>query len=296
MGVQISDDGRNSLINELSERTRRHYADRANQLIKSANGETEDVSYVVTANFLKREAESQKLAPSTVRLYRSALLFVFATHPTDESATAEDIVRSINTKSSIRRQSSRVRQLPEKDFRRLVGSLLATTSRRSDPLNKRVLAAYWLGAIVDTGMRPIEVFDAEIHSKELRIFGAKQRESAHSERFLAITPQTSNFLASLQSSLNAASIAIQHIHKLGVLEARVHLITEISRILRRESERLWDSPAQRYTLYSARHQAAANFRYLDGVFDAASALGHELRTNAIYGSAAQPWAATANDG
>lgn len=296
---------------EINERTRRLYESRADLLIRRANGLTEDISYVATANFLGQMAKDGKLSVSSARVYRAALQRVFADQPLNDTQEALDILAGLQLKSQRpQRQlkSDRAKAMPLEDFQALCSHLLSSSYHmrdRGSSLRAPLLAAYWLGVTIETGLRPVEwaattLSDwndqgspaAELlartakvkagHAVRVRAIGIDDRDTFDSVRgFLAVY---ATWLASLRKTYPEAGDAESELARLA------------SHQIRRASERLWSNdPTRRYSLYSARHQSAANHRYLSGLHEAARVLGHDLRTNAQYGSVAQPWAVKHHD-
>jgi hypothetical protein len=285
--------------------TRDQYESRANTLIREALGINDEICYLPPAKLLIEKFETGKIATATYRLYKAALLHVMATNPLSDAESAIEMLNQAKAKNRSTYQRVRRRVgIPEDDFRRLTGYLLARGQEiqihpKSGSLQTSTLAAYWLAAGIETGLRPSEWFSAAISDwnpgasppSVLRTVTAKSRNESGAQRELPIDdPRVYESLRVFRYTLD---LWRAHFRSKGGsnTDGDQRLIQVTSEVIVRASKALWPTePNRRYTLYAARHQAAANMRAFLDLDNTAKLLGHDSRTSATYGKNAQAWA------
>lgn len=274
----------------------------ANGIIRRACGHTEEIDYRVVADHIKGLVSTTGLTKNTIRTYCAALRFVFNAYPHAETESALTVLAGIagvpgrRSASTNRRGSTqRTKEVPPPDFAALT-TYLVSDSHRVSPSHLSAFpwsafAARWLAVGIITGARPGEWEDAQLsddgegaHNLVLKTLKRKATQIS-----MSLLPENRSVpIGDDEVATVATHLAIYQRLRLSMTVNEIR--REASARLAKASRRLWpDDESKRYTLYSARHQAAANKRYLFPLEQVSEWMGHTPETNMLYGGQARAW-------
>ncbi|WP_347258873.1 hypothetical protein [Methylocaldum sp.] len=243
--------------------TNRAYQNRAEQLIrrfKHEHGKCWRAHPEAFYDWLINRRE--EFAKATWRQYKSALVYFFM----DQGFTAlalqlSQVINQGCTHRSQNTSAKKLKKLTDRDLRKLVGKLCEGNGRHDQ------LIAAWLVAGIATGLRPCEWQFARLDGDTLIVKNAKATNGrAHGParrlHLDTLTPEQKNIIAAFISR-------IQDFADFGQLQK------QCGDRLFRVTRCLWPKRQQHITLYSARHQFAANTKCAGlSLTEIAALMGH----------------------
>jgi len=264
------------VIQTRTRKTEQAYLNKANQLIQRANSELGPSGNEISASQFVKWLVSNKpnWSKATWRQYIAACSNAFGDCFTNELAK-HDLPPS--KKCSDQTSALKIKKLPPEDLERLVIHLeqkSAKAKSRSD-VPSAAFAAMLLTCGTLTGLRPIEWANASIQVSPDRSFfrvcvqNAKNTNGrAHGKaRSIPMENQCDDLLSSIEILIGY----VQLLQKTDVFERKVG---SARRALCNANKELWPRRKKRYTLYSARHQAAANWKQFLLLEEIAALMGH----------------------
>lgn len=197
-------------------------------------------------------AQLTQVRPATVRQYRSALAFWLESHGASNAAQAMRRVQPVLAHVlPCRTSRAKLKKVPPDDFRRLVKYFSDSRSRRPEGRWDRLLAL-WLFCGRATGLRPGEWETAQWLDNPPRL----QVQNAKHTNGRAFGPLRTLWLDGLppqQQHVIQQFLRVLHAHP-HFRQAQLgcqHRLSEVNR-------RFWPRRRRHITLYSLRHQFAAN--------------------------------------
>lgn len=287
-------DRRGEVIITREASTEHAYLHRARNLLFTIERETGEAT--PTAIFQWLLAKSKEIAPSTLRQYRSALLFYMSTlgetipvESRTDMANAIEAIRKIQTGGAItikRTSSRKLRTIKERQLAYLIAEL------RTSPHKWDHIAADVFLASLATGLRPCEWEKAEIIEDgedgyagvTLLVQNAKNTNgrSTGQTRTLRIPNDAgAGFVRNVLAHLLTQS---------GKGISFKSFVEQTSRALTRTWKKI-SNKSQNVSLYTARHQFSANAKNLYSKAAVAILLGHcsEETAGFHYGKKRSGW-------
>jgi len=261
-------------------KTMQHYRMVAGRLWEKAASELQVPSdNLTTEEFVNwLVAKKGEWSPATWRQYHSACSFAFRDR-------YEKAIKSISLPDSGKRRQRtsglKIKRLPPQDLNRLLQHLSpraknpANPNGAAKPKGVGYFAASSLLMGVITGLRPCEwpnailIEPTEYQPLSLRVRNAKTTNgrSHGASRTIGLPDLPQHLVGMLCRHLKI----VRHFVGQGIYERRVE---SARRAIHRANQALWPNRHQHYTLYSARHQSAANWKQYLSQEEIAALMGH----------------------
>ncbi len=253
--------------------------------------DAENIEWVRFANwFIARQTD---LSSSTWQTYRAALTSQLERIPSDDAIAALSLVQSANDSAAgkIYSESLRVKFISPDDYDRILFYCARNPSRSSAYL------ANYLRANVRIGLRPTEYLTSEVriipdknapNERQAWLFVCNAKYSSVRAngpiRLLDLSAMNDKAIAVIRDCIDEAKMQS---HIVGYEQ----WISAINNTLQRVVKSPRSAVKTRYTAYSARHQAIANWKTMYDPISVAALAGHAMPSTAIqhYGSAKDGW-------
>lgn len=222
---------------------------------------------------------------STWRHYKAAVAYLLQNFYPQETEALE-LLQS-GTQSRCKRvgrstSDKKHKSFPPNCLEAILAHLATSHSQYSPPLS------VFLQAAVLTGLRPTEWFGAHIQTDDegtkLYVINAKQTNKRANGYHRSLNLNEFN-----EKNTSIIRTWIGVVNDLPSKKSFDDLITSMSAVLRRVNLTLWPKSELRYTLYSGRHQASANWKTHYRPAEVAALLGHAIDDTAVkhYGRASR---------
>lgn len=219
-----------------------------------------------------------QISMSTWRQYKAAVLFALNTHyvcseNVDIDKAKQKLLKESQAgaiKCSRKTSALKIKKFPPDDLMAIYKWLEKSKAQYSEPLKLFLLAT------ITTGLRPVEWQHAQlltdkIHEPKIRlvVLNAKATDGRGNgkKRTLDLTEVPTFYLDTIQLFLEWVQTKKGRV-KWSSVQA------SLSRHLARANAALWPKRKGSYTLYSCRHQAAANFKCIFSRAEVAALFGH----------------------
>ena len=223
---------------------------------------------------------------STWRHYKAAVAYLLQNYY-PQATEALELLKSepqSRCKKSGRSTTSdkKHKSFPPKCLEAILAHLAASRSQYSEPLSA------FLQAAVLTGLRPTEWFGAHIQTDDegtkLYAINAKQTNKRSNGYYRSLDLNNFN-----DRDTSMIRNWLEIVNDLPSKKSFEELITSMSAVLRRVNLSVWPKSELRYTLYSGRHQASANWKNYYSPAEVAAMLGHAIDDTAVkhYGRASR---------
>lgn len=245
-----------------TEDTETKYIDRAKNLIASMQQEKKVDVWDPREVAIWLLAKRRSLAKSSWRLYKAAMVYYLSTTETSEAAEAIEILKERGGASickhrgeSEKTSSTKLKRFPRKDFDILIAYL--KTLHETRPKTKwGIPLAAWLRAGLLTGLRPNEWMSARIIDDgdvKLEVINSKNTNyRANGDiRRLILTGVS-------EADIKLISTHIMITKKYMETGEYGRYLNGCSNLMRETTRKLWPTRKRHPTLYSTRHQFAAD--------------------------------------
>ena len=253
--------------------------------------DAENINWIEFAEwFITRQVD---LPPSTWQTYRSALTSYLERIPSDDAAAASSLLHSIEELAAKKENhaSSRVKFILPVDFNRIIWHC----DRYPTQTNSRL--ANYLRANVRIGLRPVEYLSSEIriipddnapHGRQAWLFVCNAKyghgRANGPVRLLDLSAMNDEAIDVIYDCIDEAKMQSQII-------GYDRWLSSLNNALNRIAKSPKSAVTTRYTAYSARHQAVANWKSLYDSISVAALAGHVMPSTATqhYGRAKYAW-------
>ncbi len=263
---------------QRTEKTKEDYLLRSQQLLRRAKKElgiTEKDDLDVRQFVVWLVEQKSKIARTTWRQYKSAVVFYLERHPDFQSSSeALEYLKEITSEGALihtnKTSSLKLKKISFEDWQKLDNFLTLKNKKWHEQLRA------WLRASIITGLRPVEWKNALLTNHEgelvLKIKNAKHTNgrSHGEERTLILKNLSNEDLESIKKHLNNVRTFIG-------MDEYEYFYNGCAIALYKACRKCWPKRKKHITLYSTRHQFSANAKSSGfTTFEVAAMMGHAV--------------------
>jgi integrase len=256
-----------------TDKTEEKYEKRALQLVLACSRDLKCLPRQISISTMADWLISKKCSwsPSTWRQYRAAVSFTFGP---GMSVQLYQSSMPASARRGMRTSGLKEKRLPPSDLEKLLDHLISKNTSDTKISASRLAFLFMICGTI-TGLRPCEWPSAEICPATptapitLRVRNAKNTNGrANGELREILLPDLNKKLDRMIGLLAAVA---RKFNEEGAYEKR---LSSAAKALYRANKELWPNRKKHYTLYSPRHQAAANWKTVFTREQIAALMGH----------------------